>query len=262
MASVILLFILGAIVGSFLNVVGLRWRSGVGLGGRSFCVSCHKTLRWYELVPLVSFIGLGGKCRGCKEKISWQYPVVEFLTGIVFVSIFDFQASIFGTYNWLFFVTTMLLLAAWSIMVVIVIYDSRHKIIPDELVYAALLLGIIYRFLMGGSALDWSAGIIVFCFFAAIWLLTKGKAMGFGDAKLGAAIGFILGAVHSFSAVVLAFWIGAIVSIFYMVLQKTSLLKGAKRLTMKSEIAFAPYLVLGAWASMIFALDLLHVAFL
>ncbi|KKW09576.1 MAG: hypothetical protein UY47_C0011G0012 [Parcubacteria group bacterium GW2011_GWB1_49_7] len=144
--TVVVLFVLGTVVGSFLNVVGLRWGSGRTLLGRSSCPSCRKVLEWYELIPLFSFLILRRRCLNCGEKISWQYPAVEILTGLVFATIFNFQFSIFQN---------LLFLTVFCIYIVIVIYDIHHKIIPDKLVYAAILLSVVNRWLLVGSTLDW-----------------------------------------------------------------------------------------------------------
>src|SRR5688572_16941297 len=90
----VILFVFGAVVGSFLNVVGLRWGTGRGVGGRSECPRCGKVLNWAELVPVISFLILRARCRHCLAPISWQYPIVEILTGLVFVTIFNLQSSI------------------------------------------------------------------------------------------------------------------------------------------------------------------------
>lgn len=247
----IILFISGAIVGSFLNVVGLRWNSGVGVGGRSFCPHCFKKLHWYELVPIVSFVAQRARCRGCSSKVSWQYPWVEFLTGAMFATLFYTLG--FSSYY-------LLSTAVFCIYIVITIYDIRHKIIPDELVYSAIGLSFVSLLLNLSTfeLIDLLAGPIIFALFALIWLLSKGRALGFGDAKLGLSIGLLLGASAGFSAVVLAFWIGAVVTLTYMAI--SALLRRDKKLTMKSEVPFAPFLVLGAWLGLIFKLDLLHVA--
>ncbi len=248
--TLVILFVLGILVGSFLNVLGLRWNSGKGIGGRSFCVACEKQLHWWELVPVVSFVSQGGRCTGCKSRISWQYPLVELITGIGFASLF----YIFGISHYF-----LLSVAVFSIYIVISIYDLRHKIIPDELVYAAIIISFGFRFLAGGTALDFLAGPIIFTFFALIWLLSKGRAMGFGDAKLGLSVGLLLGAAGGFSAIVLAFWIGTVVALGYMLLHKVALFKSGKKLTMKSEMPFAPFIIIGAFFSLILSLDLLHV---
>jgi leader peptidase (prepilin peptidase) / N-methyltransferase len=255
--TVVILFVLGIIVGSFLNVVGLRWDSGRSILGRSFCPHCRRTLSWWELVPIVSFFFLKAQCQGCQGKISWQYPLIEILTGLIFVTVFNFQTSLLE--NLFFFIIL-------SIYVVILIYDLHHKIIPDELVYTSIVLIILFRlttyYLLPTtfSLLDWLAGPIIFIFFGSIWLLSRGRAMGFGDAKLGLSIGLLLGAAQGFSAIIMAFWLGAGTALIYLALNKIGFLKDGKKLTMKSEIPFAPAMILGTWISIVFHLNILHVA--
>ena len=248
----VFLFVAGIVIGSFLNVVGLRWGSGRTLLGRSSCPSCGKVLEWYELIPLFSFLILRGRCLNCGGKISWQYPAVEILTGLVFATIFNFQFSIFQN---------LILISVFCIYIVIVIYDVYHKIIPDELVYTSIALSLLVPlFIVHYSLLDWLSGPILFAFFGLIWLLSKGYAMGFGDAKLGLSVGLLLGATQGFSAIILAFWIGAFGSLMYLFGDKVGFPKNAKKLTMKSEIPFAPFIVAGAWMSLVFNLNLFHVA--
>src|SRR3989344_8920564 len=121
----LILFLFGAVVGSFLNVVGLRWNSGLSLGGRSSCATCSITLRWWELLPIVSFLALRGRCARCHSKISRQYPIVELWTGLIFATV------------------PVILLPVFCIYIVITIYDLRHKIIPDSLVYASIVLSLL-----------------------------------------------------------------------------------------------------------------------
>lgn len=239
--TTVILFVLGAVVGSFLNVVGLRWNSK-NFGGRSICFSCGKMLRWWEIVPILSFLVLKARCCRCQAKISWQYPLVELWTGLIFATV------------------PYVFLPVFCIYIIITIYDFKHQIIPDTLVYSAILYALTLKFLSDGNLLDWLAGPILFVFFGLVWLLSKGKAMGFGDAKLGLSIGLLLGAAQGFSAIILAFWIGAGVSLLYILLNKNNFLKSSKRLTMKSEVPFAPFIILGAWMSIVFHLNILHVA--
>ena len=246
--TTVVLFVSGVVMGSFLNVVGLRWnwprQDGAlsNFGGRSFCLSCGKILEWWELVPIVSFLMLGAKCSKCRSLISWQYPLVELWTGLVFISVPYIFLPIFCVYT------------------VILIYDFRHKVIPDALVYIGVTLALISRLATGGNFWDWLAGPIIFSFFWLIWFLSRGRAMGFGDAKLGLSIGLLLGASQGFSAIVLAFWIGALSSVVYLFLDKMNFLKRAEKLTIKSEIPFAPFIIIGALISLVFDLDILHVA--
>lgn len=254
----VILFVFGAIIGSFLNVVGLRW-DNKNFGGRSQCPSCKQILKWRELIPILSFFILKAKCAKCRAPISWQYLLIEIWTGLVFVTIFNLQLSV---------LQNLLFLTVFSIYIVITVYDSKHKIIPDGLVYTAIFLSVLVPlFFAPYSLLDWLSGPILFTFFASIWFLSGGRAMGFGDAKLSLSVGLLLGATTGFSAIVLSFWIGALGSIAYILLvkfgrsySKNSYLKNAKGLTMKSEVPFAPAIILGAWIALIFHLDILHVS--
>lgn len=239
----IFVFIFGAIIGSFINVVGLRYRSGLGLKGRSFCPSCSKELRWFELVPILSFLFLRGRCRRCKTKISWQYPLVEIWVGLVFASLY----TVIGLQVALF-----LALVVFCLYSVILIYDLRHKIIPDTLVYASIFFSLIYRIVEGGGIYDFLIGPILFAVFGFGWWVSQGRALGFGDAKLVLSIGLLLGVAQGLSAIVLAFWIGTAVTLPLVLLRR-------KSLTIKSEVPFAPFLIIGAWVSLIFELDLFHV---
>ncbi len=239
--TTVILFVLGAVVGSFLNVVALRW-DRKNFGGRSLCPYCSRTLRWFELIPILSFLIQGGQCRTCRHKISFRYLLVELWTGLIFATV------------------PYLLLPVFCLYVVITLYDLKYKIIPDELIYTSILLSVVSRWLLTGSALDWLAGPILFSFFGLIWLLSRGTAMGFGDAKLALSVGLLLGASQAFSAIVIAFWIGAFGSLAYLFLAKVGFLKNTKELTMKSEVPFAPFIVVGAWLSLILHLNLLYVA--
>ena len=241
MTTTVILFVLGAVVGSFLNVVGLRWDSGQGLKGRSSCPSCGKILEWQELIPIFSFLILRGRCLSCGGRISWQYPAVELWTGVIFATV------------------PYIFIRVFCIYIIITTYDLKHKIIPDPLVYSAILLSVVSRWLSVGSTLDWLSGPILFAFFASIWFLSRGRAMGFGDAKLGLSVGLLLGASQGFSAIVLAFWIGAFVSLAYLFLARAGFLKNVKGLTMKSEIPFAPFIVVSAWISLVFDLNIFYV---
>jgi len=239
----IYVFTLGLFWGSFLNVVAVRYNTGTSfLKGRSFCFVCGKTLHWYELIPVLSFLAQKGKCRKCKSKISIQYMLAELLTGIIFLLIFLKALPLF---------TTLLFAAIWSALIVITIYDARHKIIPDGVVYAFIGLSavsLVATWISGTVINIWDilAGPLLALPFAGMWYLSKGTWMGFGDAKLALGIGWFLGLSGGAAAVMLAFWSGAIVGLVLMGISRiSSLVKRSKRFTMKSEIPFGPFLVLG-----------------
>lgn len=239
----------GLIIGSFLNVVILRDSSTkltVSTGrsvfkGRSRCFACGHILQWHELIPLVSFFIQKGKCRACKAGISSQYPIVELLTGIMFVLVWlkAFDYSLLVTGYWLLF---------FSLLIVISVYDFRTKIIPDRFVYPLIALGVGYALLsyyalrITGYALLYDAltALSAAAFFALLWLISQGKWIGFGDAKLTLGLGLFLGWPLILLALLFAVWSAAITGIGLI------LFKGYTR---KSEIPFGPFLALGAFAA-------------
>ncbi|MFW5879649.1 MAG: prepilin peptidase, partial [bacterium] len=140
--NLIFIFVLGTVIGSFLNVVIYRFNTGRTIGGRSKCMNCGYQLKWYDLIPIFSWIFCLGKCRKCHSKISWQYPLVELGTGIIFVSLFIKYLDLFAyplVFN-IFFIFNALI---FSILIVIFVYDIRHKIIPNELSYTFAFLALV-----------------------------------------------------------------------------------------------------------------------
>lgn len=244
---IIFSFILGAIIGSFLNVVALRYNTGMTLKGRSKCFSCGKNLSWHELIPVFSFLFQQGKCKNCKSKISWQYPVIEILAGILFVLILMVfpPVSVESSFNTVFylFITCLLL--------VITIYDIKHKIIPDGLVYTFAAVALVRLFITPDvsfvfpSLIQLLAGPILALPFAAMFFFSRGTWMGLGDAKLVLGIGWVLGINAGLSAIILAFWIGAVISIGWMFIV-------LKKFKARYEIPFGPYLILGMYLVLLF----------
>jgi prepilin signal peptidase PulO-like enzyme (type II secretory pathway) len=242
-------FILGAIVGSFLNVVALRYNTGRGyVSGRSRCFSCSHELKWFDLLPILSFLLTAGRCRYCASKILLQYPIVEAIAGLLSLGLYVYASSL---------LELALFAIIFSILLVIVVYDVYHTIIPDRLVYALIFLSAGMLFinesaisLITPTLTQILAGPIAFAPFFALWLISRGRWMGLGDAKMALAIGWLLGIALSLSAITLAFWIGALVgvillSINYSTVRRKGLKFDRKQIIMKSEIPFAPFLALG-----------------
>ncbi|MFZ2303773.1 MAG: prepilin peptidase [Minisyncoccia bacterium] len=259
-----IVFIFGTIIGSFLNVVIYRYNSGTSpLTGRSQCFSCGRTLTWRQLVPVLSFMASRGRCSQCGVRLSWQYPIVEILSGVIFVSVFLLDKPVYET---------VLLLVIFSTLLVIAVYDLRHQIIPDGPAIFFALLSLFWFIWSTPASFErllqfpyyWTliAGPMLFFPFWALWFVSKGRWLGLGDGKLALGIGWFLGATLGGSAIMLAFWIGAVYALCTMGLQKAhQKLKVVSPafasivncqlsnvpLNMKSEIPFGPFLILATF---------------
>ena len=247
------IFLLGLIFGSFLNTVIYRLKTKEDFVlGRSICPNCRHTLAWDDLIPVFSFFILGGKCRYCRKPISWQYPLVELTTGILFLATFYQNIDLFFDFlsfgilkiSYLFFVICSL--------VVIFVYDLKHYLIPNRVLYP----------LVGGTAFYYLAtslffqtynlsellGFLVAAFYSAafFWVthvMTKGKGMGMGDVKFGFFMGLFLGYPKILIALFLSFFIGTIVGLSLIIL-------GRKKF--KSKVPFGPFLITGTFLVMFF----------
>ena len=243
----VFVFIFGTIIGSFLNVVAYRYNTGMGLGGRSKCFSCGMTLSWKELIPVLSFVAQGAKCKNCKTSISYQYPIVEACTGAIFWLVAQRSLPLIVP------VGVPLLLAVFAIaalFIVISIYDVRHKIIPDGLVALLIAAGLLNALTTDDRWQTMGVGLLIAIFFASFWYFSKGRAMGLGDAKLALAIGWLLPPRESVTAVTLAVWIAAAIGVALLATH-------SKKTTLKTEIPFGPFLALGALIVYAFQFSLL-----
>jgi leader peptidase (prepilin peptidase)/N-methyltransferase len=256
-----LIFVFGLAVGSFLNCVIYRLETNKNfLSGRSHCPKCQHQLNWQDLVPVVSFFILKRKCRYCKESISLQYPLVEIAIAILFILIFYYQYSLLACslFSILCFVKTCYLLTLFCFLAIIFIYDLKHYIILDKVIYLAILVsgiwyfasGIFFKFDTGYETLNtiYSASGAAFFFFLIV-LISKGKWMGVGDIKLAFLMGLILGFPNILVALFLAFFLGAIIGIGLI-------LSGKK--TLKSEVPFGPFLITGTFTAFFFGSEILN----
>lgn len=226
---IIVILLAGLVVGSFLNVVIARLPELKDiLTGRSQCPKCRQPLKWYELIPIFSYVLLAGRCRYCREKISWQYPAVEITTALLFVaSYLKFGLSI----SFWFY------LAFLAILIIIFVYDLKTMYIPDLLVWLGIILTIVFLLLSrqqlvssiyGALAIGGLLGLLV--------LISRGKWMGAGDVKLGILIGLLspwpIALVTLFSAFLIGGITGGILIIF-------------KQKTLKQTVPFSPFLITG-----------------
>ena len=244
----VLIFITGLVFGSFFNVVIYRLpREESIVAPRSACPSCGTTLKPADLVPIFSFIFLKGKCRYCKSKISFRYPLIEFVSGIVFVVLFlKYGLSIE-------FIFTVFLM---SVLIMVFFIDLDHMIIPNELVIAGLAGGIvlfILRFFLYDSLLDGAAwyspllGMLVTSvrfLIALIGLAIYGTdAFGMGDVKIFLPIGLILGFKLALISLIFSVFIGGFAGLFLII-------TGLKE--RRSHIPFGPFIVSGTFLAILF----------
>ncbi len=265
-------FIIGTFIGSFINVFSLRYNSGLSpYRGRSKCFSCSNTLEWYDMIPVFSFFALRGKCRSCKSKISVHYPIIELITGLFFVGILQRQYSLWPIYSgfdhgMLYSVLFFLFYAfIFGLLMVIVIYDIRHKVIPDPLVYLFIALSsiklVLFFYTKNFSLdpqdfLDLIAPFALFTPFALLWFFSGGRWIGFGDAKLAIGIGALVGFVLGISSVVLSFWIGALFA-FYLIISGHMYKGRHRKVHLNTEIPFAPFMVMGVLIVFLSHIDVL-----
>lgn len=236
----IFIFLFGLAVGSFLNCVIYRLEKNENfLKGRSFCPHCKHILSWQDLIPILSFLTLKEKCRYCHQKISFQYPLVEFFTGILFILILN--------YNFPNLLVTGYWLLVTSFLIIIFVYDLKHYIIPDKVIYPAIAIALIFnfKFLIFNKFSIFKSSILsafgAAAFFLLIFLISKGKWLGFGDVKLGFFMGLFLGFPKILVALFFTYLIGAIIGI--------GLILAGKK-TLKSEVPFGPFLVTGTFIAL------------
>jgi prepilin signal peptidase PulO-like enzyme (type II secretory pathway) len=194
--------LLGLGLGSFINVVVLRLRAGQALTGRSACPHCHHPLAWYWLVPVMSYLWLGGRCHYCRKTISLQYPVVEAMTGALFV--------IYAV--WFSFDPLRLLvnLTILIFLIIIFIYDLKYYLIPDSISVPGIVVAILGSLLLGMPVWRVALGLTVGAgIFMLQYLLSRGRWIGGGDIRLGALLGAYLAWPQISVGLFLAYMFGA-----------------------------------------------------
>lgn len=226
-----LLLLAGTLLGSFLNVLILRYHSGRGIvWERSECPACRQTLRWWELIPVVSYLLLRGRCARCRGRISLQYPLIEIVTGLVVVMLLSPWPGSVGLLG-----EGLLLLLIASILIVLGMIDLYTFLLPD--VYILLLLAAvgIFRWWRGTLvSLELVYGAMIGVgFLLLLWLLTRGQGIGLGDVKLMLPLGMFFGVGGTVTLLFGAFCAGGLVGLLL-------LLRG--RASMKTPVPFGPFL--------------------
>lgn len=240
-------FVFGLIVGSALNALEYRFRNTKSfVKGRSECPKCKHELHAIDLIPVVSWVVQGGKCRYCKKPISAHYPAIELLTGISFALFVALSGYVDFVSGDSVLETAKMLLGFVYIgsLVFILLYDAKHMIIPNDVVYPLIVLGFVGSWLILGFSLTQVllGGAIGFGFFGLMYLLSQGKWIGMGDVKLGLALGFMLGAWQTVLMIFFAYVIGASVVVFLLY---------TKRKKRTDKIAFGPFLAISSILSLV-----------
>lgn len=230
--------VFGLLIGSFLNVVIDRYEhiSSI-LYDRSRCDHCKKVLRWYELIPVLSFLLLKGTCARCKKKLSIQYPTVELITGVVF----GVLGSLLIAHPVLLFLSFVIA----SSLIVITVSDLKYFIIPDIALGIGIVSSFLYILMTDYTQLPYRivTGVLSFLFLYSIHFITRGKGMGFGDVKFAFFLGLSLGFPGIIISFYLAFLTGALVGVILILRRKKSL---------KTRIPFGPFLILGYVGTILF----------
>ena len=234
--QIIFIAAIGLALGSFGTMILYRLPRRESMMGRSQCTKCNQTLHWYDLVPIFSFLLLGGKCHYCNASISWRYPFIEGIIAFLLVMLFVRSPGIDG-------ITLLLLGIAMYCLVLIAFYDFDTQKIPDVFVIVLLLAAIFERVFfsqVGAPSTmrdSFLGALIPIVFFGTLWIISNRRWIGSGDILLGSAIGLLLGVELTFLALFFAYAMGALAATMLIVL---------KLVNSKSAIAFGPFLASGA----------------
>ena len=278
----ILTFISGLLFGSFLNLVSDRiLTKDKILTGRSKCNSCKKPLEAKHLIPLLSFMIQKGKCAYCKKKLSWYYPASEILTGLMFMGA-AYLSSVFIAVSYSTIISFVYLLIVGSAYIVLLLTDLKFKMIPNKIVYPAIIFVLLFMILnsslylflyhrqlsadafgvylleagylqiqvynmLKALGMVLLSSTVIAGFFAFLVAITKGKGMGGGDIRLGFLIGLFNGFPQNIIAIFLGFIIGATLSLALVML---------KIKTLKDTVPFGPFLIAGSVIALVWGAEI------
>lgn len=244
--------IVGICMGSFFNVCIYRIPGGESIvSPPSHCYNCNTKLRSIDLVPVFSYLFLGGKCRYCGTKISFRYPAIELLTGVLYLLVF----SVYG-----FSMQSLYYIFLASLLVIISFIDLDHFIIPDKLLIIGAVFGLVFNLLgYGIPFLDGIYGALVsvglLLFILLLEFIIKKESMGGGDIKLLGMIGIFLGLKYTILTIILAIYIGAIYGILVIIYSKI------RKIKYNAMIPFGPFISFGAIMSLLYGSNIIDFYF-
>ncbi len=252
MVYFILTFLLGASVGSFVNVLIDRTILGENwVSGRSHCDNCGKTLSWYDMIPVISFLVYRGKSRCCKKRLTYRYPIVEILVGLLFVWwlvvgfwFFRLVVAPLSLVQPGFWLITGILLA------VLALSDLFYGIVLMPIVWIGTAITLIYRLVLWNygeyQLVDMQnavlLGVAFYSFFWLLYKLTRGKGMADGDMYVALYMGILLGWPRGMVAMILSFVIGAVTGVFLI---------ATKLRSRKDTLPFVPFMVIATMIALV-----------
>jgi len=237
-----IVFIFGSAIGSFICASVYRTKNNKPIiSGRSACPKCGYLLKYYDLIPLFSFIFLGRKCRKCQTKIAWEYFLIEFITGLLFLFAFIFRLHNYIDQGLL----NITLLRDWIFLgsiVFLFIYDYKYQVLPDRVTIPASIIIFSINFYLGYNPINLLfSAVIGGWWFGLQYIFSKGRWVGDGDIRMGILLGVVLGFPNIILGLFLSYIIGAFFSIFLVLRKKVNL---------KSEIAFGTFLSIGGFITL------------
>ncbi len=254
--ALIFIFILGASFGSFIGVITERIHKGKkGIWfGRSMCVWCRKKLSAIDMIPIFNYFYLKGKCRHCKKKIPAHYPGLELFSGLTFATLF-LRYPFTGMTGLVVDMNNLLPFAVFSVyaflLISIFFYDLLYSEIPDMFMFPLIALAFIGSFILGAPGLmSLLIGVgIALCIFGGQYLLSKGTWLGEGDIYLSIAMACIFGWQLFLIALTITYFIGGLTAAFLLL---------TKKVTQKSRVPFAPFMVLGTFITIFLGDEILN----
>lgn len=238
-----LVIIIGLSIGSFVNVLIARTPLGKKINGRSKCPECGLNIKWYDLVPLISFAVLSGKCRACGWKIPWRYPLIELITAIVFGVLFIAGGGVLDLqlfYRWV--ISAGLIALAGC--------DLDKFVLPDSLTAGLSVFVLVFKAIADPSELVSMCvtGLLLAMGFGILFLVSRGSWLGLGDVKLAFLVGLILNYPLAIIAVLGAIWSAAIVGVVLVAIRRASF---------RSALPFGTFLAGATIVAMIFSHELI-----